>query len=80
MNNMKLSEKQVEFMLDHWFEPGDVYKIFDSIDRGWLLRQDFELRNLGDIFADVYMNGFPCTRIRTTGECANWLDEMAKIG
>lgn len=79
MSNMKLSKAQVKFMLDHWFAPYEVYKIFDSTRADWVYDQDFELRNLEDRFADVYMNGFLYTTIRTIGECADWIDEMTKI-
>lgn len=79
MSKLKLNKNQVKYMLDHWFEPYDIYKIFDSISADWVYDQKFELRNLENSFAEVYMNGFQYTTIRMTGECADWFEEMTKI-
>lgn len=79
MTKLKLNANQIKFMLDHWFEPYEIYNIFDTISIDWLYKQEFEIRDLDNTFASVFMNGLQYTTIRTTGECADWLDELKNI-
>lgn len=60
---MKLNKAQKEYLLDTMFEPGDIYKIFDSISRSWVIHQEIELKKGSSGWYDLYMNGIKYTSV-----------------
>lgn len=76
---VKLNKNQVKFMLEHWFDAYEIYKIFDTNNMLWLLSQKFELDTSSD-WPDVIMNGEVYTTINArNSDCAAWLKELLNI-
>lgn len=64
---MKLNRAQKEFLLDNWFEPRDLLKIFETADPGLVASRDIELEPDPSGWPRVIVDGEEATSINAAG-------------
>lgn len=64
---MRLNRAQKEFLLDNWFEPRDLLKIFETIDTGAIADSDIELKPDSSGWPRVIVDGEEATSINAAG-------------
>ena len=71
---MKLNRAQKEFLLDNWFEPRDLMKIFETVDVGRIADRDIELEPDSSGWPRVVVDGEEATSINAAGYRSKYAD------